>query len=236
MAITNAHGGARYKLMKGFQKYFFVFLITCGIFATAWYLSSYVNSKKINEIKDIQNKIAIDILSSETQFALLEELSCQDVDRSILSQEIATLADKINYSEQNVGAKDEIELLKKQYTILQVKDFLLSKKIAERCKQKIFTVFYFYGKQDACVDCVKQSYVLDALREKYPALRVYSFDYNLDLSTIKALTSIYKIQSTLPALVIQGKTVTGFKTVEEIEKMLPKDLSSLVKKDLKDTQ
>jgi hypothetical protein len=210
--------------MKGFQKYFFVFLITCGIFATAWYLSAYVNNKKINEIKDIQNKISIDILSSETQFSLLEELSCQDLDRSILSQEIAAIADKINYSEQNVSATSEIEMLKKQYTILQVKDFLLSKKIAERCGQKIATLFYFYGNKDACTDCVKQSYVLDALREKYPPLRVYSFDYNLDLSTIKALTSIYKINDTLPALVIQGKTLSGFKTVEELEKLLPKEL------------
>jgi hypothetical protein len=210
--------------MKGFQKYFFVFLITCGIFATAWYLSAYVNNKKINEIKDIQNKISIDILSSETQFSLLEELSCQDLDKSILSQEIAAIADKINYSEQNVSATSEIEMLKKQYTILQVKDFLLSKKIAERCGQKIATLFYFYGNKDACTDCVKQSYVLDALREKYPPLRVYSFDYNLDLSTIKALTSIYKINDTLPALVIQGKTLSGFKTVEELEKLLPKEL------------
>ena len=212
--------------MKGFQKYFFVFLVTCGIFATGWYLSTYVNNKKINEIKDIQNKIAIDILSSETQFSLLEELSCQDIDRSILSQEIATLADKISYSEQNVGNKEEVQMLKKQYTILQVKDFLLSKKIAERCKQKIATIFYFYGSKDACVDCVKQSYVLDTLREKYPTLRVYSFDYNLDLSTIKALTSIYKIQGNLPGLVIQGKTVDGFKTVEEVEMLLPKELTT----------
>lgn len=215
--------------MKGFQKYFFVFLVTCGIFAVGWYLSSYVNNKKINEIKDIQNKIAVDILSSETQFSLLEELSCQDLDKNVLSQEIATIAEKISYSEQNVSAKDEVELLKKQYTILQVKDFLLSKRIAERCKQKIATIFYFYGNKDACSDCVKESYVLDALREKYPTLRVYSFDYNLDLSTIKALTSIYKIQNTLPGLVVQGKTISGFKTVEELELLLPKELTAPVK-------
>lgn len=212
--------------MKGFQKYFFVFLVTCGIFAVGWYLSSYVNNKKINQIKDIQNKIAIDILSSETQFSLLEELSCQDLSNSVLSKEIATIADKISYTEQTTGNRDEVELLKKQYTILQVKDFLLTKRIAERCKQKINTVFYFYGNRDACSDCVKQGYVLDALREKYPALRVYSFDYNLDLSTIKALNSIYKIQNSLPSLVVNGKTVSGFKTVEELEAFLPKELTA----------
>lgn len=131
--------------MQGFQKYIVVFLITCGIFASGWYLSSYINNKKINQIKDIQNKIAVDILSSETQFALLEELSCQDVDNSILSKEIADLAGKISYSEQNVGNQSEVQLLKKQYTILQVKDFLLSKRIRERCGEKTNTIFYFYA-------------------------------------------------------------------------------------------
>lgn len=210
-----------------------MFVITCGIFASGWYLSSSINNKKINQIKDIQNKIAVDILSSETQFALLEELSCQDVDNSVLSKEIADLAGKISFSEQNVGNQEEVEFLKKQYTILQVKDFLLSKRIRQRCGQKTNTIFYFYGKKDACEDCVKQSYVLDALREKYPEIRVYSFDYNLDLSTIKALTSIYKIQNTLPGLVINGKTMSGFKTVEELEVLLPKELTAPTKKVIK---
>ncbi len=210
--------------MQGFQKYFIVFIITCGIFASGWYLSSYINTKKIDQIKDIQNKIAIDILSSETQFALLEELSCQDVDDSILSQEIADLANKISYSEQNVGNQEEVQLLKKQYSILQVKDFLLSKRIRERCGERTNTIFYFYGSQETCTECVKQSYVLDAIRAKYPEVRVYSFDYNLDLSTIKALTSIYKIQNTLPGLVVNGKTVSGFKSVEELETLLPRAL------------
>lgn len=221
--------------MQGFQKYIVVFLITCGIFASGWYLSSYINNKKINQIKDIQNKIAVDILSSETQFALLEELSCQDVDNSILSKEIADLAGKISYSEQNVGNQSEVQLLKKQYTILQVKDFLLSKRIRERCGEKTNTIFYFYGNKDACVDCEKQSYVLDALREKYPDVRIYSFDANLDLSTIRALTSIYKIRGTLPELVVNGKTVSGFQTVEAIEKMLPKELITPVKKPVQKT-
>lgn len=216
--------------MHGFQKYFFVFLITCGIFASGWYVSAYINTKKIDQIKDIQNKIAIDILSSETQFALLEELSCQDVDNSVLSQEIADLAGKISFSEQNVGDIEEVRLLKKQYTLLQVKDFLLSKRIRERCGERTTSIFYFYGNKDTCADCVKQSFVLDAIREKYPDVRVYSFDYNLDLSTIKALTSIYKIKGSLPELVVNGKTVSGFKTVEELERLLPKDITTTQKK------
>ena len=209
--------------MKGISKYIAVFLITCAIFLTAWYASGYFNTRKITEIKNIQNKVAIDILSSETQFSLLEEMSCQDLSTSIFSAEIGSLAEKISYAEQNVGAGEEIDLLKKQYSILQVKDFLLSKRIGERCNQMPNTILYFYGTKDSCTDCVKQGYVLDALRQDYPQLRIYSFDYNLDLSTIKALKSIYKIDSVIPALVVNGKSVNGFKTVDELKLMLPKD-------------
>jgi len=55
------------------KKYLIVFLITVGLFVTAIYLSNYFGSKKINELKTIQDKIAIDILSSETQFSLLKK-------------------------------------------------------------------------------------------------------------------------------------------------------------------
>lgn len=215
--------------MNGFRKYFYVFLITCVLFGTAWYASSYFNARKLSEVKDIQNKVAVDILSSETQFSLLEELSCVDLNNSVFSTEIASLAEKISYAEQNLSAKDEVDLLKKQYTILQVKDFLLTKRVGERCKQTPVSILYFYGRKDSCEDCVKQGYVLDAIRNERSDVRVYSFDYNLDLSTIKALRSIYKISDTLPALVINGKTYNGFQSIEQLRSILPKQ-STVYKK------
>lgn len=215
--------------MTNGKKYIIVFLLTCGIFAVSVLFSTYANRQKIQELQAIQNKVSVDLLSSETQFALLEEMSCTDVDNSILSQEIANLADKLNYSEQSVGNKEDVALLKKQYTILQIKDFLLSKRIGERCGTKPVSILYFYGGSAACTDCEREGYVLDALRQKYPSVRVYSFDYTLDLSTIKALKSIYKLDGTLPALVVNGKTVTGFKTVDELTALLPRELTAPTK-------
>lgn len=209
--------------MRQWGKYLIVFLLTCGIFAISWYVSAYFSQKKITEIRDIQNKIAVDILSSETQYSLLEELSCADINSSIISDELLTLADRITYSEQNLSEQEDILLLKKQYTMLQVKDFLLKKRISERCKTPFISVLYFYGTKQSCADCERQGYVLDAAREKYPDLRIYSYDYNLDLSTIRALRSIYKVDEPLPVLVINGKTYSGFKTLEEVEALLPKD-------------
>lgn len=203
------------------KKYIIVFFITATIFATGLWFSNHLNNKKINQLKSIENNISLDLMSSEVQFSLLQEQSCKDVSNSILSSELNTLADKISFSENNIGAEDvDVISLKKSYSLLEIKDYLLMKKIRERCGQKSIFILYFY-KNDNCTDCTKQGYVLTTLREKYPDLRVYSFDYNLDLSAIRTMTSIYKVPDDLPAIVINGKVYSGFKTVEEIEKTFP---------------
>jgi thiol-disulfide isomerase/thioredoxin len=177
---------------------------------------------KLDELKSIQDKISIDLLSSETQYDLLAEMSCSDVANSSLTPALAELADKIAYSEKNIGSADVIEL-KKSYSLLEIKDYLLMKKISARCGFRNVFILYFYTTAENCEDCVKEGLVLDALREKYPTVRVYSFDYNLiSLSAVKAMTSIYKIKDTaLPALVIDGAVYTGFNSVETIEKIKP---------------
>src|SRR3972149_5566649 len=217
--------------MIDWKKYLLVFLITAGIFLSAVYVTNYFNSRKINELKSIQDKISIDLLSSETQYALLEELACTDVNNSLLSPELASLADKIDFSEKNISSSDIVEL-KKSYSLLEIKDYLLMKKISARCGLKNIFILYFYTTAENCTECVKQGFALDVLREKYPEVRVYSFDYNLiDLSAVKAMTSIYKIKDTaLPALVIDSKVYTGFQDVETIEEIKP-SLKSLLPPD-----
>lgn len=208
--------------MNNKQKYFVVFLITCGIFATSWYLSSYINSRKIDDLQTTQNKLAVDVLSSETQFSLLEDASCTDVNQPSLTEDINKLADKINFTEQNSSNKEDVLLLKKQYSILQIKDFLLSKKIAEKCHKKINTILYFYDTKKDCSDCEKQGYVLDLFRQQNPDVKIYSFDYTLDLSSIKAMNKVYKIGGNLPSLVINGKTLNGFQSIEQVDLLMVK--------------
>jgi glutaredoxin-related protein len=207
--------------MKGFRKYFVVLFITVAIFATAWYLSIYFNNRKINAIQAAQDKVTVDIMSSESQFNLLEKVSCQDINNNSLSQEISDLADQISYAEQTLNDPTQISLLKQQYSILEVKDFLLTQRISEQCQQPITTILYFYKNADTCADCTRQGYVLDALRQEYPQVRVYSFDTGLDSATIRALLTIYKIPANFPALVVNGKTQGGFIAIDDLEKSLP---------------
>ena len=116
---------------------------------------------------------------------------------------------------------DTVLYLKKYYSLLEIKDYLLNKNISARCKTKSAFILYFYTTAENCSECEKQGLVLSALRDKYPELRVYSFDYGIDLSAVKAMLQIFKIQDTkLPALVIDEEVLTGFHGIDELETMV----------------
>src|SRR3989338_8739970 len=204
---------------KPWKNYIFAFFITAAIFATAFYLGNYFSDKKIDELRATESQIALDILSAETQFALLGELSCPEAQNSVLSRELDSLGEKLDYSEEKFGAGNpEVVALKKQYSLLEIKDYMLIKKLKDCPKQPI-TILYFYA--DDCPDCEKIGHVLTYLREQYPELRIYSFNYNLDLSALKTLASIHNVREKFPVLVIKNKLNTGFKTIDEMRALLP---------------
>lgn len=200
------------------KKYLIVFLITTGLFFTASYISNYFSNQKVGQLKTIQDKIAIDILSSETQFSLLSELSCKNISDSVFSSELGELGSKLEWSQENLGSTDEVSYLKKYYSLLQIKDYLLAKKISARCGVKSAFILYFYTTAENCSLCEQESMVLSSLRALYPELRVYSFDFSTDLSAVTSMLQIYKIKDTaLPALVIDDNVLTGFHSIEELE-------------------
>ncbi len=209
------------------KKYIFTFLITSAIFVTAFFASGFFSNKRVENVKSIQDTIAIDILSSETQFDLLKEMPCSNVGDTILSAELSALGDKLSRTENDRGEKDDdVIYLKKYYSLLQIKDYLLSKKLVEKCgsaKKPVF-IIYFYSNQGDCPECEREGYVLTRLKEIYPDLRVYSFDYNLPLSAVDSMKKIYHIKQVLPAIVIEDKTSTGFQSLEDLSKLLPDTL------------
>ncbi len=212
------------------RKYIFTLVITTAIFATAFFASTFFSNKRVESVKSIQDNITVSILSSETQFDLLKEVSCKNVNDSMLSSELSVLGDKLSRTESERGVDDkDVIYLKKYYSLLQVKDYILSKKLADKCgalKKPVF-IIYFYSNKEDCSDCQKEGYVLTRLKEKYPELRVYSFDYNLDLSVIDSLKAIHQVKSVFPVLVIEDKTYAGFKSIEELEALLPDTLKEI---------
>lgn len=211
-----------------YAKYLVTFLVTAGLFATIFYVSKVVSDSKLRTVKSEQDALSINLLSSEIQFSLLKTVGCSQDGASILAPEIGELGGRLDYMEKQLGVDNsDVISLKKYYSLLQIKDYILTKELASRCKVKPVTILYFYTNE--CDECIKQGYVLTALHEKYPGLRVYSFDSGLDLSAIKTLESMNVVTDAKPVLVIDNVTYAGLKTIEEIEEVLAPQLDRLKK-------
>lgn len=212
------------------KKYLLALAITAAIFATAYYMASRINAERIADIRATEATISIDLLSIETQFELLGSLNCQAIkENPILTNQLNSLAERLSYAENTLGTtNEEVILLKKQYSLLEIKDYILSKQIDEKCKTDSVTVLYFYSNNGDCPDCRHSGEVLTYLRQKYPALRVYSFDFNLDLSALRTLISLNKLlDGQLPAFVINGREpVYGFRNLDDMQALIP-ELSTL---------
>jgi len=193
-------------------KYILTFVITAIIFGVMLYVNNVLDNKRVADVQAVQDQISLDLLSSETQFDLLKESSCKNVSDSILSSELNSLATKLSYmeSESNGNPTDELLYVKKNYSLLEIKDFILMEQLNQKCNSKPISILYFYGDKTDCTECENMSYVLTYLREQYPELRIYSFDTNLDLSAVDTLKSIYNIDATrLPAFVVKDNTYVG---------------------------
>ncbi len=199
--------------------------ITIILVATIVSAVNYLNNARLRELAAIENQLATDALSLETQFSLLETAPCESAASSTLISELSDLGARLAYTEDQLGSdNEEVIRLKKQYSLLEIRDYLLTKRLAAACgnKFKPVVVLYFYSNAGDCANCDKAGYALSYLHDTYPNLRVYSFDYNLDLGALKTLIAVHKVKADPPAFVIDGKHVYGFTSLTDLEKEFPK--------------
>jgi hypothetical protein len=181
-----------------------------------------LGQKKLDDVRAVENQLSLDILSSETQTSLLEETACSDVNNNYLSGQLAELSDKLSYAASQSSMNNaDVENLKESYALLEIKDYLLMKKITAKCGNHSTFILYFYASPDKCPDCEKTGFVLDALRQKYPTVRTYSFDYNMNQVAVKTLISIYHVDDNLPALIVNGDPYYGYQSLNDLENTVP---------------
>lgn len=207
------------------RKYLFAFLITVLIFGTMLYASSSLDSRRIAELRSIENQISIDTLSLDTQFSLLESAPCENVNEGTeLSSGLNDLGTRLAATEGRLGSTDpEVIQLKQQYTLLEIRDNLITKRLAQACGTKPVTVLYFYSNAGDCANCDRAGYALSYLHDNFPNLKVYSFDYHLDVGALATLIALNKVKNDLPAFIIGGKPYYGFTSLADLEAEFPKN-------------
>lgn len=205
------------------KKYALALFATTFVFLGALWASNRIYGKQVEEMKSVASQIALNTSASEVQYNLLLETSCDRASDIDPIRDLDRLAEMLSQTESQRGNEAaEVVEIKRQYVLLQIKDFLLTKRIASRCNQDPNYILYFYSTEESCEDCKKQGWILTDLRREYPELRVYAFDYDMDFPPMKTLRTMYKLDGDkLPALVIGDKATYGLKTGEDLEEMMP---------------
>lgn len=199
-------------------------LITVALMGTVAYAVNYLNKARLADLSAIEDQLSIDTLSLDTQFSLLESAPCDAAaSSSALIGKLTDLGDRLSYAESQLGtANPQVVQLKQQYSLLEIRDYLATKQIAAACGTHPVTVLYFYSNAGDCADCDKAGYTLSYLHDTYPNVRVYSFDYNLDLGALQTLISLNKVKDQLPAFIVNGKKFYGFTSLADLETHFPK--------------
>lgn len=205
-----------------FRKYIIVLITTIIIFLTAFYASQFFYNQRLTEIKEIENRIALNFLALEIEEDLLAGvMSCEVEHPSLIAQDLQKLGDRLTYLESQPSAnKQVIHDLKIQYSLFQLQDYLFLRQWNRKCGDKLDFIFYFYSNEGDCEYCILQGHVLTKLRQENQNLRVYAFDYNLDIPGVNTLKRFYNIKDNLPALVVNRELVYGFQSEEELLKIL----------------
>jgi len=199
--------------------------ITVALISTVAYAVNYLNRMRIAELSAMEDKLAIDILSLDTQFSLLTAAPCDsNASSTTLINELSDVGTRLAYAESQLGSDNpQVIRLKDQYSLLEIRDYMITKQLAAACGAKPpVTVLYFYSNAGDCADCDKAGYALSYLHDTYPNLRVYSFDYNLDLGALRTFIAVNKVKNSLPAFVINDKQTYGFTSLSDLEKQFPK--------------
>ncbi|MFT7327877.1 MAG: thiol-disulfide isomerase/thioredoxin [Crocinitomicaceae bacterium] len=205
------------------KKYIITFLITSTIFLSAFFISDRVNVSRIEQLDNVQEKISLNILTTETRFALLEESSCENIFEGSqlevgITKDLNQLVTRIKFLESELGGNNQdVQILKQRYTLLQIKDFLLVRKLSQKCEYTIPTVLYFYTSD--CFDCRRQSIILDQIRSEYNQVRVYWMDSSLDEPTTNTLERLYNIE-TYPTMVLGDENYSGFISYDNFSRKL----------------
>jgi hypothetical protein len=208
------------------EKYIVTALITGGIFLLGLMLGVVIEGKRVGYIDDISKTQNLDFSSIQLQYAFIDQLSqennCEAVsttfEKNIENLE-ATRARLESFDEDATLNKKEFDILKREYTLAQIRYWLLAKRTKNLCGSDIVTILYFFSDELECPQCDNQAFVLTYLKKVFKdKLLIFSFDSKFSQeSMISIFESTYNI-SRYPSLVIEGETYEGIMETEEILK------------------
>jgi len=204
--------------------------ITLLLFALIYVVNYYFNERRERIVEAKMNEIIDDFEEIETTYYLMEYLGGGGRTCDVIVEEISYLESKLwkldgrirGYREVTKDfASDEFYIQeKKRLNRREIIHMSMLDKVRKRCGMNQTIILYFYGQCKRDRKCDEQGFVLTYINQKIdPEIAIFSFDTDLSLSSVNALTKLYNVTE-YPCTVIEGRTHCGLHDKDELETLL----------------
>lgn len=148
-----------------------------------------------------------------------QNINCSNDFFQSTSQKLDFIAKSMNLLETQWGTDDPRVLKEKElYSQLEESHLNVILELNKKCNSNFLPILFFYSNKKSLIDkSQKVSFILSSFRQSHLGkVLVYSFDYDLNSSTITELKQKYNV-TIVPSIVI-GKTWTML-TIENINEL-----------------
>ncbi len=203
------------------QALFTTALLVCTVFAIGIILGNTWQSSKTNEVSKVLRQSELDAESFLVEQELFEsfETNCALAEKrlSSLSEELWKLGKVLGTddAQEKLGAEN-YAFLKRKYHLMQIRTYILDKKLQDDCGSKTNVVLFYFKKKGQSSE--QQGKILDELVEPYH-LHVFAIEYKYS-KELAFLEDYYGITDA-PALVVNfDNTLAGLVTKEQLVPLL----------------
>ena len=140
------------------EKYILAFLLTIFIFAFGLILGLYIQEQRYDWATNVADEQEINYMSLQLQYLFLTTFDLSE-DCAVLQTSLRdsiddlsdSLAQVIEYEEQEDFVSDEFIMLQRRYTLDNIRYWVLAEKSKMSCGTNTQSILYFY--QDDCETC-----------------------------------------------------------------------------------
>jgi protein-disulfide isomerase len=200
-------------------------VITTLVFIIGIFIGLQIASQTTSQIQQQisqmeENNYNLQILTLVNSSAYSQAALCNTLEGEVNAFQQQTVQTGLNlqFLEGKYGSSDpSVVSLKKQYSTLEARDFLLLQRINGQCGNPYYLVLYFYSNAN-CPSCQQQGNEITSLRQEHKNVMVYSFDLDLEGQNpeIELLASLYNVTST-PTIIIPGQKLVGLQSAQQLD-------------------
>ena len=202
------------------QLYILAFLITCFLLATLLIIGDVFDSKReetinrliqdtYNNLNEMQTFMLMSEIYGDEMACLAFQSKLTNLDESLW--QLGIKLDRYRVATEQFQ-KDPFYLTQKRvFNENEVFYLMLLTKVNEVCEQDHEVISFFYKNARDCNDCDAQSFVLtDIKRDVDQDISIFSFDTELNLTSIELLTRYYDVVE-YPCVIINDETFCGMR-------------------------